>query len=71
MEVELKMKKIEVPIWFKTHLTVTEAAAYTGIGENRLYQLAKTVPGITLMVGSKRLFKREALDRYLENVDIL
>jgi hypothetical protein len=26
----------EVPVWEKTTLTLEEAAAYTGIGENRL-----------------------------------
>ena len=28
----------EVPVWEKTTLTLEEAAAYTGIGENRLIE---------------------------------
>lgn len=59
------MKK-EIPIWEKTNLTLQEAAQYTGIGVNRLRKIssAKNCPFV-LWVGSKRLLKREALDKYL------
>ena len=33
------MKKIEVPIWEKSNLTVEEASAYSGIGINRIKDL--------------------------------
>ena len=31
----------EIPIWEKSNLTVEEAAAYSGIGINRLYEMTK------------------------------
>ena len=49
----------EVPVWEKTTLTLEEAAAYTGIGENRLRVLV-------LWVGTKRLIKRRALEKYID-----
>ncbi len=59
------MKK-EIPIWEKTNLTLQEAAQYTGIGVNRLRKIssAENCPFV-LWVGSKRLLKREALDKDL------
>lgn len=59
------MKK-EIPIWEKTNLTLQEAAEYTGIGVNKLRNIsnAENCPFV-LWVGSKRLLKREALDKYL------
>lgn len=57
----------EIPIWEKTHLTLEEAAAYTGIGVNKLRQLTndKRCPFV-LFVGTKRMIKRKRLDEYLE-----
>lgn len=59
--------KYEVPIWEKTNLTLEEAAAYCGVGINKLRQItnAESCPFV-LWVGSKRLIKRKGLDRYLE-----
>ena len=57
----------EIPIWEKTHLTLEEAAAYTGIGVNKLRQLTndKRCPFV-LFVGTKRMIKRKRMDEYLE-----
>lgn len=57
-----------VPIWEKSNLTLEEAAAYSGIGINKLRQITNE-PGckFVLWVGTKRLIKRKGLDRYLEN----
>ena len=59
--------KERIPIWEKTHLTLEEAAAYTGIGVNKLRQLTndKRCPFV-LFVGTKRMIKRKRLDEYLE-----
>lgn len=59
--------KYEIPIWEKSNLTLEEAAAYTGIGINKLREISnsKTCPFI-LWVGTKRLLKRKQLDAYLE-----
>ena len=57
----------EIPIWEKRNLTVDEAAAYSGIGMNKLRDLSdkETCPFV-LWVGTKRLIKRRKLDEYIE-----
>lgn len=60
--------KIEVPIWEKSNLSLPEAAAYSGIGVNKLREIADDPHNdIVLWVGSKRLIKRRALDEYTRN----
>ena len=57
----------EVPIWEKTNLTLEEAAAYCGIGVNRLHKISdKENCPFVLWIGTKRLIKRKKLDEYLE-----
>ena len=60
------MEKI-VPIWEKANLTLEEAAAYSGIGINKLRRLSddENCPFV-LWIGSKRLIKRKKLDEYTE-----
>ena len=57
-----------VPIWEKANLTLEEAAAYYGIGFNKLRSLTDTddCPYV-LWVGNKRLIKRKLFERYLES----
>ena len=57
----------EVPIWEKTTLTLTEAAAYSGIGIHKLRRLTdKADCNFVLFNGTKRLIKRRKLDEYIE-----
>ena len=58
--------KYEVPIWEKANLTLEEAAAYFGIGINKIRQLTneKNCPFV-LWCGSKRLIMRTAMEDYL------
>ena len=60
------MEKI-VPILEKANLTLEEAAAYSGIGINKLRKLSddENCPFV-LWIGSKRLIKRRKLDEYTE-----
>ena len=59
----------EVPIWEKSNLTLEEAAAYSGIGINKLREITNHERcEFVLWVGTKRLIKRRLLDRYLEGV---
>lgn len=53
----------------KVYLTLEEAAAYSGIGINKLRKLSdeKNCPFV-LWNGSKRLLKRKKLDEYLESI---
>ena len=53
----------EVPIWEKSNLTLEEAAAYSGIGINKLRKLSDAEScEFVLWIGSKRLIKRKKLD---------
>ncbi|WP_313580689.1 excisionase [Lacrimispora sp.] len=57
----------EVPIWEKTNLTIEEAAAYSGIGINKIRELSNDEQcKFVLWVGSKRLIKRRLFDTYIE-----
>ena len=59
----------DVPIWEKSNLTLEEAAAYSGIGINKLRSLSdKEHCQFVLWVGSKRLIKRRKLDEYTERM---
>lgn len=56
-----------VPIWEKSNLTLEEAAAYFGVGINKLRELTNSENcTFVLWCGSKRLIKRKKLDEYLE-----
>ena len=62
-------KSRQVPIWEKSNLTLEEAAAYSGIGINKLRTLSDgEYCRFVLWVGSKRLIKRRRLDEYLDKV---
>lgn len=58
---------VKIPVWEKSNLTLEEAAAYSGIGINKLREISNenNCPFV-LWVGSKRLIKRKQLDRYLD-----
>ena len=59
--------KFDVPIWHKTNLTVEEAAAYSGIGSQKLREMSDSEYCTVCPFGdgAKRLIKREKLDKYL------
>ena len=53
----------EVPIWQKSNLTLEEAAAYSGIGINKLRSMTDSDEcKFVLWNGTKRLIKRRKLD---------
>ena len=59
--------KYDVPIWNKANLTIEEAAAYFGIGMNKLRELTEDEHcKFVLYVGTKRLIKRRLFEQYLE-----
>ena len=56
-----------VPIWMKSNLTLEEAAAYSGIGINKLREITNQEKcNFVLWVGTKRRLKRKLLDEFLE-----
>lgn len=57
----------EIPFWEKSNLTLEEAAAYSGVGINKIRTLSdKENCPFVLWIGSKRLIKRRKFDEYLE-----
>ena len=62
-------KEYDVRISEKPTLSVLEAAAYTGIGIQRLIRMSDTRDcEFVLFVGKKRMFKRKKLEEYLESL---
>lgn len=58
----------EIVIWEKSNLTLEEAAAYSGIGINKLRELSNEQNcRFVLWVGNKRLIKRRLFDQYIEH----
>lgn len=51
-----------VPIWVKPYLTIEEAAEYTGIGRDKLYEMTSLADcPFVLWVGNRRMIKRRIL----------
>lgn len=64
--------KYEVPIWEKYNLTLEEAAAYFGIGINKLREMTdNSTCMFVIFNGTKRLIKRRKLEEYLSDVDVI
>lgn len=58
---------MEIPIWKKSNLTLEEAAAYSGIGINKLRKLSDgNGCQFVLWNGTKRLIKRRKLDEFTD-----
>lgn len=59
-------KEQAVPVWQRSLLTLQEAAAYTGIGINKLRVMSDSDScEYIIWVGNRRMFKRTKLDEYL------
>lgn len=59
----------EIPIWEKSNLTLEEAAAYSGIGINKLRKLTESEQcSFVLWNGTKCLIKRRKLDEYMDRM---
>lgn len=59
-------REFDVRISEKAILSCNEAAAYTGIGVNKLRQMADSPDcNFVLYIGSRRAFKRKLLEEYL------
>ena len=55
----------EVPIWEKTNLTLEEAAAYSGIGINKLREITNNDRcDFVLWVGTKRLNSQNSVTHF-------
>lgn len=63
----------EVPIWEKLNLTIEEAAAYSGVGINKIREMMKEKDcDFVLKVGIKKnLIKRSKFEHYLTVHEII
>ena len=62
-----KKRKVDIPIWRKANLSIEEAAAYSGIGMAKLYEMTESEDcPFVLWIGSRRMIKRKAFDEYIE-----
>lgn len=61
-------RKLElVPLWHRSTLSLDEATAYTGIGRDKLIELAdKPDCDFIIWTGRKRLFKRKKLEEFVD-----
>ena len=62
------VEELQVPIHLKMTLTIKEAAAYFGIGINKLRDMTndENCPFV-LYVGSKKLVKRREFEQYISH----
>lgn len=59
-------KSVHVPVSEKAFLTITEAAAYFNIGENKLREITDDESlDLVLWCGNKRLIKRAKTEKFL------
>ena len=70
MKEETDMTKQEkdnrVPLWERLNLSLEKAAAYTGIGTDKLRELSNREScDFVLWVGTKRLLKSKQLEEFL------
>ena len=66
-ETEKESEPIQIPYWEKANLTINEAASYFGIGQNKIRALTEVRNcNFVLLIGSKRLIKRKAFEKFLE-----
>ena len=62
-------EKIQVPVWYKTNLSIEEAAAYSGISRDKLYEMTnKEDCPFVLWIGNRRVIKRQVFDEYIANM---
>lgn len=72
------MKKNEIqqntiPVWRRYALTVTEAAEYYHIGENKLRMIVDEHPDadFIIMNGNRILIKRQKFEEYLDHATVV
>lgn len=66
---ERTAEQLEVPIWLKTNLTIKEAAAVTGIGEQTIRAQAFCPNAhFAFKVGNKIMINRRLFDKYIEEI---
>ncbi len=64
---------LNIPLWERYALTVTEAAEYYHIGEAKLRRIAEEHPNADFIIlnGNRVLFKRQRFEKYLDNATVI
>ena len=62
-----------IPVWKRYALTITEAAEYYHIGENKLRMIADEHPeaDFIIMNGNRILIKRQKFEEYLDRATVV
>lgn len=70
MKEERMEPELNVPIWQKLNLSIEEAAAYSNIGINKLYDMTNDPRcPFVLYIGRKRIIKRKAFESFIEKTN--
>lgn len=66
---EKTVRQPEVPVWLKSNLTIKEAAAVSGIGEQTIRaQAILPNANFAFKVGNKMMINRKLFDKYVEEI---
>ena len=67
------IQKGAIPVWKRYALTITEAAEYYHIGENKLRMIAEEHPkaDFIIMNGNRILIKRQKFEEYLDRATVV
>lgn len=68
-----EMQSGTIPVWKRYVLTITEAAEYYHIGENKLRMIADEHPqaDFIIMNGNRILIKRQKFEEYLDRATVV
>lgn len=68
-----KIQQNAIPVWKRYALTITEAAEYYHIGENKLRMIADEHPeaDFIIMNGNRILIKRQKFEEYLDHATVV
>ena len=66
-------KKVEVPVWKKYAISITEGAQYFSIGENKLRNYINQHPNAEFVIsnGSHVLIKRKLFEQHLDAFNVI
>lgn len=67
------LQKGAIPVWKRYALTITEAAEYYHIGENKLRMIADEHPEADFVIlnGNRILIKRQKFEEYLDRATVV
>lgn len=68
-----KAQENAIPVWKRYALTITEAAEYYHIGENKLRMIADehSEADFIIMNGNRILIKRQKFEEYLDHATVV